>query len=56
MLPIAGQMSGPIGLKFFVDNHGGNNLNKPKKYFQIFKKIFFFLELFFATGNAGPFS
>ena len=33
--PIAGQTSGPIGLKFFVDNHGCNRLNKLKKNFQI---------------------
>ena len=28
MLPISGQMAGPIWLKFFVDTHGWPGLNK----------------------------
>ena len=27
MFPIAGQMAGPKGLKFFVDTHGFSNVN-----------------------------
>ena len=48
MLPIAGQTAGPIGLKIFVDTHGclGDVMSLKKNYFQIF----------FSTGNAGPFS
>ena len=49
MLRIAGQTTGPIGLKFFVDTHGwwwGGVIGY--KAIEILKKI--------ATGNAGPFS
>ena len=48
MFPIAGQTARPIGLKF-VDTQGwpGYRLKNPKK------KNF---EIFFSTGNAGPFS
>ena len=31
MSPIAGQTAGPIGLKFFVDTHGGRGVFKTKE-------------------------
>ena len=52
MLPIAGQMAGPNGLKFFVDTQGwpggviGNNMESNF----LFLKNFIF---YFFTGNAG---
>ena len=39
MFPIAGQTAGPIGLKLFVDTHGGQGVlkhKKTKKKFNIF--------------------
>ena len=42
MFPIAGQTSGPIGLKIFVDTHGWPGVLKAKKS-----------KFFFSTGNAG---
>ena len=44
MLPLAGQTTGPIELKFFVDSPGCYRLRKNRY-------IFF---NFFSTGNAGP--
>ena len=57
MLPIAGQTVRPNGLTFFVDTHGwpgGVLCFKNIRKFVV--KIFFFFEIFFSTGNAGPFS
>jgi len=53
MLPIAGQMAGPIGLKFFVDTPGwpggviGHKIEFLKKYF--FSNFFLFLKTFFSN-------
>ena len=33
MFPIAGQMAGPIGLKFFVDTHGWPGVKKIRNFF-----------------------
>ena len=53
MLRIAGQTTGPIGLKFFVDTHGWPGVLWPVKM-EFFSKIFF--SNFVSAGNAGTFS
>ena len=53
MLPIAGQTTGPNGLKFFVDTQGFQGVFRLKKIRFFFK---FFFQNFFYTGNAGPFN
>ena len=54
ILHITGQTVGPIGLSFFCGNSwvGGGVIGKKNR---IFFNIYFF-QIFFATGNAGPFS
>ena len=60
MLPIAGQMAGPNGLTFFVDTQlVPGKYPRLKKFFFWFslkKKIQHFFQIFFPTGNAGPFN
>ena len=51
MLPIAGQMAGPIGLKFVGDTNGCRVEAKNRILKKNCLKIFSF-----STGNAGPFS
>ena len=57
MFPIAGQMAGPIGLKFFVDTQGwpGSDIGykNAKKKFEIFF-LSFFSKFIFPRATLGP--
>ena len=63
MLRIAGQTAGLIGLKFFVDTHGGpegviglENSTFKEKFLAFFSNFFNFFSNVLSTGNDGYFS
>ena len=50
MLPIASQTAGPNGLTLFVDTHGWPVGVTGLKHLKFFFH-FFFIQIFFSTGN-----